>query len=248
MSGLHVGSARGVAALWWRSRADRGQLRRERGRTVLDHRPERRRQDLDRQLHFRPLQADRRPAVLSRQGHHRPQSERAATARHRPHLPEPGAVPSYERARQHHGRAAPPAEEQFHHGLAVLADRRAARGARASPQGGGDHRFPRPAVGAQGDRRHPALRPAQARRTGARDGAGAAADPARRADGRHELRGKGGHGALHRRSQRRVRHDRHDDRARHGRGDGHLPPRHGAGFRPQDRRRRSGRPCWPIPM
>ena len=176
------------------------------------------------------------------------QSERAAPARHRPHLPEPGAVPSYERARQHHGRAAPPAEEQFHHGLAVLADRRAARGTRAPPQGGGDHRLPRPAVGAQGDRRHPALRPAQARRTRPRHGAGAAADPARRADGRHELRGKGGHGALHRRSQRRVRHDRHDDRARHGRGDGYLPPRHGAGFRPQDRRGRSGRPCSPIPM
>ena len=42
---------------------------------------------------------------------------------------------------------------------------------------------------------------AQTRRTGARHGAGAATDPARRTDGRHELRGKGGHGALHRRSQ-----------------------------------------------
>ncbi|MGY4372354.1 long-chain acyl-CoA synthetase [Bradyrhizobium sp. LB1.3] len=48
-------------------------------------------------------------------------------------------------------------------------------------------------------------------------------------------------GPLHRRPQRGVRDDRGDDRARHGRGDGHLPPRHGAGFRPQDRRRRSGR-------
>src|SRR6266446_10874511 len=241
MSGSYVGSARGVAALWWRPRADRSLIRRERRRAVLDHRPERGRQDLNRKLHFRPLQADRRPAVLSRQGHHRPQSERAALARHRPNLPEPGAVPSYERARQHHGRAAPFAEQQFHHGIAVLADRRTARRARASPQGGGDYRFPRPAVGAQGHRRHPALRPAQARRTGARDGAGAATDPARRADGRHELRGKGGHGALHRRSQRRVRHDRHDDRARHGRGDGYFPPGHGAGFRSQDRGRRSGR-------
>ncbi|MGY4480892.1 long-chain acyl-CoA synthetase [Bradyrhizobium sp. LM3.2] len=46
---------------------------------------------------------------------------------------------------------------------------------------------------------------------------------------------------LHRRPQRGVRDDRGDDRARHGRGDGHLPPRHGAGFRPQDRRGRSGR-------
>ncbi len=186
-------------------------------------------------------------AVLSRQGHHRPQSERTRLARHRPHLPEPGAVPPHERARQHHGRAPSPPEEQLPHGIAVLADRRAARGARASPQGRGDHRLPRPAVGAQGDRRHPALRPAQARRAGARHGAGAAADPARRADGRHELRREGGHGPLHRRPQRGVRHDGGDDRARHGRGDGYLPPRHGAGFRPQDRRRRSGRPCWPIP-
>src|SRR6185312_2335132 len=88
MSGLHVGSARGFAALRWRPRADRGVIRRERGRIVLDHRTERRRQDLDRQLHFGPLQADRRPALLSRQGRHRAQSERAASARHRPHLPE----------------------------------------------------------------------------------------------------------------------------------------------------------------
>src|SRR5204863_6768763 len=97
------------------------------------------------------------------------------------------------------------------------------------------------AVGAQGDRRHPGLWPAQGRRAGARDGAGAATDTARRTDGLHELRREGGYGPLHRRSQRRVRHDRHDDRARHGRGDGYFPPRHGAGFRPQDRGRRSGR-------
>src|SRR5438876_768942 len=241
MSVLHVGSARGVTALRRRPRADRSQLRREGRRAVFHHRPQRRRQDLDRQLHFRPLQADRRPAVLPRQGHHRPSPERPRHARHRPHLPEPGAVPPHERARQHHGRAASPAEEQFPHGIAVLADRRAARGARAPAQGGGDHRLPRPAVGAQGDRRHPALWLAQTGRACPRHGAGAAADPARRADGRHELRREGGHGPLHRRPQRGVRHDGRDDRARHGRGDGHLPPRHGAGFRPQDRRGRSGR-------
>ncbi len=42
-------------------------------------------------------------------------------------------------------------------------------------------------------------------------------------------------------------HDHHHDRARHGGGDGHFAPRHGAGFRPQDRH---GAPaeCWPIPM
>src|ERR1035437_1640827 len=240
MSGLYFGSARGVIALWRRTRAHRCQLWRERRRTVLDYRPQRRRQDLDHQLHLGPLPADRGPFVLSRPRHHRAQSQRATLARHRPHLPEPRAVSTHERARQHHGRAASPFEKQFHHGIAVLADRRAARRARASPQGRGDYRFPRPAVGAQGHRRHPALWPAQALRARARHGAGAATDPARRTDGRHEFRGKGGHGALHRRSQRRVRHDGHDDRARHGRGDGYFPPGHGAGFRPQDRGRRSG--------
>src|SRR6202043_2885059 len=106
MRGARFGSARGVAALWWRTRADRRQFWRQRRRIVLDHRPQRRRQDLDRQLHLGPLPADRRPIVLSWPRHHRAQSERAAQARHRPHLSESGAVSSYERTRQHHGRAA----------------------------------------------------------------------------------------------------------------------------------------------
>ena len=92
-------------------------------------------------------------------------------------------------------------QQQFHHRIALLADRRTARGTRASPQGRGHHRLPRPAVGAQGHRRHAALRVAQARRACPRHGARAEADPARRADGRHEPRGEGGHGALHRRSE-----------------------------------------------
>src|SRR5258705_8316388 len=241
MRGTRFGSARGVTALWRRTCADRRQFWRKRRRTVLDHRPQRRRQNLDRQLHLGPLPADRSPIVLSRPRHHRAQSQREAPARHRPHLPESRAVSPYERARQHHGRAASPAEEQFHHGISVLVGRRAARRTRTSAQGGGDHRFPRPAAGTQGYRGHAPLRFAQARRARARHGAGAATDPARRTDGRHEFRGKGGHGALHRRSQRRVRHDGDDDRARHGRRDGYLPPRHGAGFRSQDRGRRSGR-------
>src|SRR6201999_483168 len=179
--GTRFGSARGVTALWWRACAHRSELWRQRWRVVLDHRPQRRRQDLDRQLHLGPLPADRRPVVLSRAGYHRAQSQCAAPARHRPHLPEPRAVSPYERARQYHGRAAPPPEEQFHHGIAVLADRCTERRARASPQGRGDHRLPRPAIGAQGHGRNVALWPAQARRTGARDGAGATTDPARRA-------------------------------------------------------------------
>src|SRR6202047_2680390 len=127
MSGLQFGSPRGVTALRRRACAHRCQLWRQRRRIVLDHRPQRRRQDLDRQLHLGPLPADRRPIVLSRPGYHRTQSERPTPARHRPHLPEPGAVSSYERARQYHGRAASFAEKQFHHGIAVLADRRAVR-------------------------------------------------------------------------------------------------------------------------
>src|SRR5260370_872476 len=142
MRGTRFGSARGITALGRRPCAHRYQFWRERRRTVLDHRSQRRRQDLDRQLHLVPLPADRRPIVLSRPRHHHAQSQRKTPARHRPHLPEPGAVPSYERARQHH---------------------------------------------------------------------------------------------------RRVRHDGDDDRAGHGRGDGYFPPRHGAGFRPQDRGGRSGR-------
>ena len=53
--------------------------------------------------------------------HHRLEAATRAAARHRPHLPEPRAVPPHERARQHHGRAPSSAEEQFPHGIAVLA-------------------------------------------------------------------------------------------------------------------------------
>jgi branched-chain amino acid transport system ATP-binding protein len=45
---------------------------------------------------------------------------------------------------------------------------------------------------------------------------------ARRADGRHERRGKAGHVPFHPRRQRPVRHHHRPDRARYGRGDGHL--------------------------
>src|SRR5437773_1345568 len=48
MRGTRFGSARGVTALRWRTCADRCQFWRERRRTVLDHRPQRRRQELDR--------------------------------------------------------------------------------------------------------------------------------------------------------------------------------------------------------
>src|SRR5258707_723323 len=66
MRGTRFGSARGVTALWRRTCAHRCQFWRKRRRTVLDHRSQRCRQDLDRQLHLGPLPADRRPIVLSR--------------------------------------------------------------------------------------------------------------------------------------------------------------------------------------
>ena len=69
-SGLHVGGARGLTALWRCPRTDRSQFRGQRGRIVFDHWPQRRRQDLDRQLYFGALQANRRSVVLSWQRHH----------------------------------------------------------------------------------------------------------------------------------------------------------------------------------
>src|ERR1700687_4296619 len=64
MRGIRFGSARGVTALWRRASADRGQFWRQRRRAVLHYRPQRRRQDLDRQLHLGPLPADRGDVVL----------------------------------------------------------------------------------------------------------------------------------------------------------------------------------------
>src|SRR2546426_6372518 len=55
MRGTRFGSARGVTALRRRTCAHRCQFWRERRRTVLDHRAQWRRQDLDRQLHLGPL-------------------------------------------------------------------------------------------------------------------------------------------------------------------------------------------------
>ena len=66
-------------------------------------------------------------------------------------------VPPHERARQHHGRPPSPLEEQFPHGLAVLAHRRAQGRARAPPQGRGDHRLP--ATSSRCARRPPAPSP-----------------------------------------------------------------------------------------
>jgi ABC-type sugar transport system ATPase subunit len=71
----------------------------------------------------------------------------------------------------------------------------------ASGQGRGDHRLPRNPAHPQDPGGAPALRPAKARGPGARPGHGAADPVARRADGRHERRGKAGHVPLHPRRQ-----------------------------------------------
>ena len=110
--------------------------------------------------------------------------------------------------------------------LAARADRAgAARGGGAPPSGRGDHRLPEDPAHPQGAGRPAALRPAEARRARPRARHGARSPAARRADGRHERRGEGGHVPLHPRPQRLLRHDHRADRARHGRGDGSVRPR-----------------------
>ena len=121
------------------------------GRVVLDHRAERRRQDLAGQLHFRPLPADRGPHAVSSGGditRLRP-ADRASLGIGRTFqnlaLFQHMSVLDNIMVGRHHLL-----QQQFPHRLALLADRRADRGTGASPPGRGDHRLPRPAVGAQG--------------------------------------------------------------------------------------------------
>jgi hypothetical protein len=80
-----------------------------------------------------------------------------------------------------------------------------------------------------------ALRPAEEGRTRPRAGDGAGSAAARRADGGHESRGKGGHEPLHPRCEQPDGYDHRADRARYGRGHGHLRPGGGARLRAQDR-------------
>ena len=165
----------------------------------------------------------------------------AARAGHRAHLPEHRAVQGHDGARQHHDRPQPEDALQLPRSRRCGSGRRSARSSthRAQVEEIIDfleiQHIRKTPVG------QPALRPAEARRAGARAGRRAAAPAARRADGRHEPRGKAGHVPLHPRRQRPVRHHHRPDRARHGRGDGPLRPRRGARLRPQDRRRHARR-------
>src|SRR5207302_10437705 len=122
--------------------------------------------------------------------------------------------------------------------LAAAAPRAGAhRGSRAPAPGRGNHRLPRDQRDPPGAGRPLALRAAEAGRAWPRARHGARPPAARRADGRHEPRGEGGHVALHQRREQPLRHDDRADRARHGRGDGPVKPRARARLRPQDRRR-----------
>ena len=60
---------------------------------------------------------------------------------------------------------------------------------------------------------------------------------ARRADGRHESRGEGGHEPLHHRREPAARHHHRTHRTRHGRGHGPFGPRRRSRLRREDRRR-----------
>ena len=232
-------------ALRRREGADRHQLRRARARDARHHRPQRRRQELDAQLHQRRL----------------PPQEGSITFR--------GKTFKHMNSRQvaEMGIARTFQNLALFKGMSVLDNimtgrnlkmktnlfqqahplgRGRARGDRAPRVRRADHRLPRDPGLPQDAGRPPALRPAEARRPRPRAGDGAAGAAARRADGRHERRGEAGHEPLHPRRQRRVRHHHRADRARHGRGDGHLRPRGGARLRQEDRRRHARRGAQPT--
>ena len=139
-----------------------------------------------------------------------------------PHLPEHRPVQGHEHARQHHGRPDPQDARQLP---------RAGDPSRAAP-GARNWRIARSSSRSSTSsrsRRSATCRSASCP-TACRSGSSSAgrwrcrarAPAARRADGRHEPRGEGGHVPLHPRRQRGVRHDDRPDRARHGRGHGHL--------------------------
>ena len=86
----------------------RRHLRRPRARGAGDHRPERRRQELDAQLSSTASTSRRRASISLRGKTFRHMnSHEVARDGHRADLPESGAVQGHERARQHHDRAQP---------------------------------------------------------------------------------------------------------------------------------------------
>src|SRR5438552_6104555 len=212
------------------------ELRRRGRRALRHHRSERRRQDEPAQLHQRRLPSTAGVRSIRRGGRDADEALGAHAPGYRPHLPEHRAVQGHDGARQPAHRPPLPPEDGRAGRRALLRAGRA--GGDPGPRAHrGDHRLPGDPAGAQAGGAHARLRPAEARGAGARAGARAAPALARRADGRHERRGEGGHGALHPRRERGARHDHPHDRARHGRGDGALAPRGGAQLRAEDRGR-----------
>ena len=93
-----------VAGVRRREGDHRRVVRHPQGRNPRDHRPERRRQDLDAQRHQRLLSRRSRAASRSRaQTRAKMRPLRGRERRHRAHVPERRAVPRHDGARQHHG-------------------------------------------------------------------------------------------------------------------------------------------------
>ena len=222
--------------------AHRRVVRHPQGRDPRHHRPERRRQDVDAQRHQRLLPSAAGPHHL--QGRDAP----ARCARTRRRAAASPARSRTSRCSGHDRRSTTswPGRtlkmqrgffwQLLRYGPALRRGDRASRNAsrRSSTFSRSQHIRKMPVGQA-------ALRPAEAGRARPRAGHGAGAPAARRADGRHEPRGEGGHVALHPRREPAVRHHHRADRARHGRGDGPVRPRRRARIRPQDRRRHARR-------
>ena len=202
---------------------DRHQLRCPRTRDPRHHRPERRGQELDAQRASTASIARSRAAIRFRR-----RDVRGAWIRTRP--PTMGIARTFQNIALFKGMSVLDnlmtgrnlrCSSNLLAAGAVRRRRTAARSSRTA-QGRGDHRLPADRAHPQDAGRAPALRPAEARGTGARARRRTAAAAAGRAHGRHERRGETGHVPLHPRRERRVRHHHRADRARHGRGHGHL--------------------------
>ncbi len=199
-------------ALWRRDR-DQGRLvRHPQGRGPRDHRPERRRQDVDAQRHQRLLSSAGRRHHLQGREAQRHAAPCGGNSGDCPHLPERRPVQRHDDHRQHHDRSHAEDAPRNPCSSASLSARPRRRDPPSRGRRAGD-RFPRDRAHPQDAGRQVALWPAEARRTRPRAGDGAGTAAARRADGRHEPGREAGHEPLHSDRQRDVRHDDRADRA-----------------------------------
>ena len=139
-------------------------VRRARARDPRDHRPERRRQELDAQRDQRrlPPAAGQDHVTRARPGPTWTRHEAAALGIART-FQNIALFKGMTRARQHHDRAQPEDALQLP-AAGGLVRAGEARGDRAPAQGRGDHRLPRDPAHPQDAGRAAALRPAEARR------------------------------------------------------------------------------------